>query len=942
MQSARIPLLFIFMFWIFEANAQLFGGIPPSLKWKQINTDTARILFPQGMEKQAQEVAAIVRKLNEATLPTIGYRLHKIDIVFQNQTTISNGYVQLAPFRSEFELTADQNSFELGSLPWQKTLAIHEYRHVQQYNNFRVGLSKAFYFLFGEGGQSLANSLSVPNWFFEGDAVYQETLVSGQGRGRLPFFFNGYHSLWAADKNYSWLKLRNGSLRDYVPDHYPLGYMLVAYGREKYGEEFWRSVSQDAAAFRGLFYPLQKAVGQHAGISFGQFRRDAFNYFRQQTKIETDADLPARYARGQLHFSADEEFPHFANGKEVIFMRSSYRRIPVFVSQNLQNGKERKIRSRSVSLNNYFSYADNKIVYAAFEPDIRWGWRDYSVIRVMDAQTGKERRITGKSKYFSPDISEDGLHIATVLVRTDGSSQLQILNSRTGEIEQVIPNKEELFFTYPKFYKKGQLVAAVRNQKGEMALGLFGIQDGSAEYLTPFSMNVIGFPSVNKDSIYFTASRDGRDQLFSSVGGQLFRLSSPVTNLATGDYQLEAAEGRYAWTSFTAAGYRISTIRDGMVAVPIPANEWGRSLGTMDIHSLEKGPARLLDKIDPANYPVSRYPSTLKLFNFHSWRPYVNDPDYSFSLVSENILNTMQSDLFIAYNRNERFKQTGVDAIYGAFFPVLDGGFNYTFNRNALLRNQKVYWDELQAKAGLSLPLSFSRGRWFTSLQTGSDLVYNHSYFKGKFNDGIFGRGFVYINPYIIFTNQCQQARQQINPRFAQVVRISYNHAVSALEANQFLASSFLYFPGLALVHSFVVGAAFQQRDSMNNARFSNSFPFSRGYASENFYRMFRLGANYHFPLLYPDAGFGSIVYFLRVRANVFFDYTAVLDYLPNQEKYRGTFRSCGTEIYFDSKWWNELPISFGIRYSRLLDPDFEGRGPNQWELILPINLLSK
>ena len=60
--------------------------------------------------------------------------------------------------------------------------------------------SPRLYYLFGEGGQALANSLSVPNWFWEGDAVYQETLVSDQGRGRLPYFFNGYRALWAGDK----------------------------------------------------------------------------------------------------------------------------------------------------------------------------------------------------------------------------------------------------------------------------------------------------------------------------------------------------------------------------------------------------------------------------------------------------------------------------------------------------------------------------------------------------------------------------------------------------------------------------------------------------------------------------------------------------------------------------------------------------------------------
>src|SRR6516164_584873 len=129
------PVLLIMVLCSLQVSGQQFGGTPPSLKWKQINSDTARIIFPKGMEGAAQQVASIIEQLSRYTLPTVGTRQRKIDIVFQTRTTISNGYVQLAPFRSEFELTADQNSFELGSLPWQKQLAIHEYRHVQQYNN---------------------------------------------------------------------------------------------------------------------------------------------------------------------------------------------------------------------------------------------------------------------------------------------------------------------------------------------------------------------------------------------------------------------------------------------------------------------------------------------------------------------------------------------------------------------------------------------------------------------------------------------------------------------------------------------------------------------------------------------------------------------------------------------------------------------------------------
>jgi hypothetical protein len=38
----------------------------------------------------------------------------------------------------------------------------------------------------------------------------------------------------------------------------------------------------------------------------------------------------------------------------------------------------------------------------------RWGWRDYSVIRIINLNTRKDTCLIGKTKYFSPDISPDG------------------------------------------------------------------------------------------------------------------------------------------------------------------------------------------------------------------------------------------------------------------------------------------------------------------------------------------------------------------------------------------------------------------------------------------------------------------------------------------------------------------------------------------------------
>ena len=101
---------------------------------------------------------------------------------------------------------------------------------------------------------------------------------------------------------------------------------------------------------------------------------------------------------------------------------------------------------------------------------------------------------------------------------------------------------------------------------------------------------------------------------------------------------------------------------------------------------------------------------------------------------------------------------------------------------------------------------------------------------------------------------------------------------------------------------------------------------------------MWRTSANYHFPLAYPDWGFAGIVYFLRIRSNLFYDFTKVYSTTKTQ---MADLRSTGTELFFDTKWWNQLPVSFGLRYSYLLDADRFKLNANQFEFTLTTNLIS-
>ena len=103
---------------------------------------------------------------------------------------------------------------------------------------------------------------------------------------------------------------------------------------------------------------------------------------------------------------------------------------------------------------------------------------------------------------------------------------------------------------------------------------------------------------------------------------------------------------------------------------------------------------------------------------------------------------------------------------------------------------------------------------------------------------------------------------------------------------------------------------------------------------------MFKLGVNYHFPIVYPDWGFANLLFFQRIRANAFYDYTnarARVNRLLTDIKSRST----GAEIYFDTKWWNAFPVSFGVRFSHLMDTDLiNPLVKNRWEIIIPIGLI--
>lgn len=923
------PMVKIFFFVILLAAcpvlgfAQIFGGNPPQ-QWMQIDHDSFRLIFPKGMETTAIKLAGLFSSLPVSPDNSSIGKFKKINFVVQNKTVQSNGYVGLGPYRSELMTVAPQNSFRLG-LPWLNTLGIHEYRHVQQFNHHNRGIARLTGKVLGDDARALLNNTAIPNWFWEGDAVWYETKLTETGRGRLPWFYNNFRSLWLSNNAYSYLKLRNGSLKDLVPGHYELGYLLVEYGKNKFGNGFWEKVTADAAVFKGLVYPFQNAFYRHSGMRFKDFVREVQDHYKiaiLEDNIKLDPDTSFN------HFEGNRLYPQWINDSTLVYTFNSFSQNPAFIIKNIHTGVEKKITERYISVDEYFSYASGKLVYTAYKEDIRWGWKEYGEIVVADIETGRQKYITKKTRYCSPSFNKSADKIVLVHIPETGNHELRIINLSDSIVFSFThPDYPE--FAYPVFLDEEHILAVGRNETGRQTILKIEIPSKSFEQLLPVALNPVGFIRVDNDDIYFNRSDEGTDKIYVLREKGRGALQELDLNNKRPVYYPGVLQHNISWSVPTISGNHIIVAKTDSLSF--------KTVDKLDISDSFPGSTLgLMNKISEdssAFYTIESYTSLTSLFNFHSIRPYASDPEYTLTLIGENILNNFISSVSAAYNRNEKSAGLGINFRYAGWWPQIFAGGEYNFSRKGILNGNTVAWNESSVYAGAQVPLNLSRGKYFTRLLIREQFHLSDKDFFGTYKDSMLNETLTYQHFHLRFTHQLRSATQHIYPRFAQTLTLQHRSGLGATEANQFLLSSALYFPGLSRNHSFVLYGAFHQRNE-NYAPFSNNFPFSRGYETANFRKMHRLGADYHFPVCYPDAGFAHIIYLMRVRAAGFFDYTRVFNEGLNMHR---DFKSAGLEITFDTKWWNQVEFPIGFRWSVLMDQGIAEERQNRFEIILPV-----
>ncbi len=241
------------------------------------------------------------------------------------------------------------------------------------------------------------------------------------------------------------------------------------------------------------------------------------------------------------------------------------------------------------------------------------------------------------------------------------------------------------------------------------------ISTGNTKRLTPPSYNVLGYPSIKNDVVYFTASYGGNDDVYAlkMSEGKIYK----ITNGPLGNYFVNAGNDKITWSSFTSEGYQLMQLNEkDIVWQEVTTASTEKLEEKMELAKSDAVSDILVNKLPQRNFETADYKKSTKLLNLHSWRPYYEDPIFTFSLYGQNVLNTLQTELYYIYNQNEKTNGAGFNTTFGGLFPYLSHGTEYTFNREAAIGNRLNQWDQLDRRIGLSIPLNRISGQTFKNL----------------------------------------------------------------------------------------------------------------------------------------------------------------------------------------------------------------------------------
>jgi hypothetical protein len=929
------------LFWIlfisitFTCNAQYFlwGTDPASIRWEQIQTNRFQVIYPSGQDSIAQRFTNLLEYVYDAAGKTLGHAPQKISVIIHTSSTISNGSVAWAPKRMDiFDVSPqDQTSME-----WLENLAIHEYRHVVQYDKLNQGLTKILYFLLGEQAPAAIGGIFLPSWFFEGDAVVTETALSKSGRGRQPEFTMDVRAQLIEKKKYSYAKAYFGSYKDHVPNHYKMGYVVVANSRDIYGPQLWNNTVTNVARRPYQIMPFNKAIKIQTSYNKRKLYHEMFNKQLIQWNLEYNREIHKSYdtltKRNPKEYT-NYLYPQRISDTYVIAEKQGLGDASKIVLIS-KEGIEKTIANTSFKQPNERIHTNGElVVWAETNPHIRWELQGSSDIFIYSLKTNKTERFKTKLRVFAPCISPLGDKIATVLIDSTSKYSIVVYNTATKQMIAQYPSPGQEFIQNPSWnFDASKIVYIGLSSKGKRLVEL-NMKNGERTVLIDYTNDDIQNPMYWNNFVIYSSSYSGVDNLY-AIQTQTREILR-ITVAKFGARYVSAYHNVLLYSDYTSDGYMIAQI---------PADI--RSWHTIDVVRKAKYElAESISKQEPITvnfetkqdsiYQTKPYSKLLHAVNIHSWMPFYleynanqsNEAGNGFQILSQDKLSSTIISAGYRKNYTNSRRAGFVKVTYTGIFPIIDLDYQNGYQEfTKIIDNDtiKILYHLSQIVTGIYIPLNFSSRSYYRYLILSSQIQYGtysktsinieayDSYFKNFFDVGI-------VTYSASFSNILQTSTRDIMPRIGQVFTINFAHAplnASEIYHENIFGSTKIYLPGFYKHHSIELYAGLEWNADTSMYTIQRKVYIPRGYLEEppTTKQAFAAHINYTSPIYYPDFAIAALVYIKRFYATAFIDYAYMNGAFVNKKLW-----SFGIELLSDFHVLHfSMPVNAGPRISIL------------------------
>ena len=730
------------------SHAQFYttGDDPASIHWYRTDTETYRIIYPEGLDSLAKVYATTLEKYKEAVGRSAGYvpgewTCGKIPVVLHAFNANSNGSVAWAPRR--MDLYTSPQAYGSEPMPWPDMLAIHEQRHTAQMQAGLSGAFRPFGWIFGEMFNGLVAGIYPSNALLEGDAVVAETALSQSGRGRTGDFLNYYMIAFDNGDFRSWNRWRFGSQRYYAPDHYAAGYLLLSgirylYDVPDFTARYFHHIARRPYDFNAFSNVLKKSTGKNLKKVF----REIEDTMAVMWASEMDARKPyTAYTRLTGTPSRYTEYSRNRTSGGYIYSVRSGITQPAALVKVSAKGRTTRLRAFTSTDGKMSAGPDGILYWSEPVPDKRWSHRINSVIRRYDTRTGKTRSLSAKGRLSSPSVSEDGKTLTVTEYLDNGRSRIVLMGADRGNVLGYTAVPDSLQAVESIVVHDSLYISAISSS----GYGIYSIpcqaagkknpvlRDGNRPerkawktVLHPQPVKILNLDRYG-DILTFTSDRTGVNEFyhFDPVSGILTQKTS--TRYGADDfaytrdgghliYSLRTYEGKILVETPSAdlldrqADY--GDIHRYRIADALSKQEKALAEGRYAVDSLIYGKNRRKSSGDTADGTPRPYRKVPNLFRIHSWAPvYFNvDRLRSFSYdrfyqmlslgaagLSQNELGTAVTQFGYSahrdpYNRS-RWRHSGHLAFsYTGWYPVIEASvdFNDRAARNSFFTIRSI------------------------------------------------------------------------------------------------------------------------------------------------------------------------------------------------------------------------------------------------------------